>query len=132
MAEIATIKLDVSQMEQLESMVARLENAAKGKKTIRTRLWDLLFGRMMLISAFTAYMFLQNGMPDFSTVQKEVLKFDATSGILTISNRGELENFIMQDDKVTKNGKEVFDDYLDQVKYAILLETDYPTQRGWW
>lgn len=124
------VEFEQKHLDILEGFVSRMEKAAKGKKSIRGHIFDFLFGRIMMVTVFAGYMYLQNGIPDFTTIQREVLKYDEASKILTISNRGELENYIFKNGEITKNGKVVKDSYLDQIKYAILLNLDYPVQKG--
>lgn len=126
------MEIDESQLKRFEDCISRFEKAANiiPRKTIKSRLVDFFCGRIMLVGMFAGYLFLQNGIPDFSKVQKEVLNFDQSSGILTIKAYDELENYIFKDGKVTKNGKEVNDDYLEKVGYSILLGTDFPVKEG--
>ena len=127
------VKIDESQLQRFEDCITRFEKATKQipRKTIKSTIMDLFFGRLALIGMFVGYMFLQNGLPDFSKVQKEVLKFDEASGIITVKVYDELENYIFKNGKIMDGSKEVTDSYMEKVKDAIFLETPFPVQKGW-
>lgn len=126
------VKIDESQLQRFEDCITRFEKATKQipRKTIKSTIMDLFFGRMALVGIFAGYMFLQNGLPDFSKVQKEVLKFDEQSGIITLKVYDELENYIFKDGKIMDGGKEVNDSYAEKIKHAILLDTPFPVEKG--
>lgn len=136
MTDYTEVRIPEDQMQRLENMVSKVEGAVKNgpSKTIRGRLTDFFLGRFFMVVCFAGYMMISNGMsiPNFSKVQRQVLNYDKKSNILTLDNRGKIENFIFSDGKMFDNDEEVSDNFLTQVKRAIVLGEDFPVQKGWW
>lgn len=128
--------MDVPTFRMDESQLQRLEAACKSepKKTIKGRITDMLFGRAFMLICFGGYLWVSSGfsMPNFSKVQRQVLNYDKSSGIVTVDNRGEIENYIFSAGNLLQNGEPQDDTFLDKIKYAIQLGSEFPVEKGIW
>lgn len=130
------IRIPDDQMKVFNDLVTRIENSkVGGKKSLVGHVKSFIFGRLALFGMFAAYIAFQNGgLPEWSSINRQVLNFDKTANILTVEGQsGELINYILKDQKLFNGREEVSDDWLDNIKNLILVgETEgFKPEKKW-